>query len=112
MWNFVSKPQLLYHDDGYYIFKFATLMDRDLVMQSRPYTFWNRLFILQNWTIDFEFNPNCLNNISLLVKFPIIRLGYRSFDSLSKLSSVVGRPMYIDKFTTALEHISYARILI
>ncbi|PHU05160.1 hypothetical protein BC332_25982 [Capsicum chinense] len=59
--NFVSKPKVLYHDDCYYIFKFATLVDKDLVLQSRPYRYRNRLMILRNWLIDFEFKPECLH---------------------------------------------------
>ncbi|PHU10941.1 hypothetical protein BC332_17871 [Capsicum chinense] len=66
VWNFVTKPKVLYHGDGYYIFKFATVADRDLVMPSGAYTYRNRPPILKDWTIDFEFNPECLNkNVSL-----------------------------------------------
>lgn len=65
VWNFVTKPKVLYHGYGYYIFKFATVADRDLVMPSGAYTYRNRPPILKDWTIDFEFNPECLNKVPL-----------------------------------------------
>lgn len=91
---------------------FSTLSNRDLLMYSGPYTYRNKPLILQNQTIDFEFNPDCLDKIPLWVKFPSLHFGYWLVDFLSKLASVVGRMMYTDKFMVALEHISYARVLL
>ncbi|KAM3319723.1 hypothetical protein P3S67_006923 [Capsicum chacoense] len=91
---------------------FAMISDRDLVMQSGPYTYRNRLVILRNWEIDFEFNPECLNKLFLWIKFHSLPLGYWSAEALSKLASVVGKPMYTDKYTAAMERISYARVLV
>ncbi|PHU04904.1 hypothetical protein BC332_25726 [Capsicum chinense] len=110
--NFTSKPKVLYHDDGYYIFKFAILADRDLVLQSVPYICRNRPMILRNWSIDFEFKPECLHKVPLRVKFPSLPLGFWSMESLSKLASVVGKLMYTDNFTAEIEQISFARVLV
>ncbi|XP_019225902.1 PREDICTED: uncharacterized protein LOC109207438 [Nicotiana attenuata] len=42
VWNFVTKPKILYHDKGYYIFKFHTVEDRDLVMHTGlPVGYWS-----------------------------------------------------------------------
>ncbi|KAM3395113.1 hypothetical protein P3S68_004118 [Capsicum galapagoense] len=112
VWNFVSKLKVLYHDDGYYIFKFATLVDRDLVLQPGPYTYRNRPLILRNWTLDFEFNPDYLNKVPLWVKFSSLPLGFWLTESLSNLTSVVGKPMYTDKYTTEMERTSYVRVLV
>ncbi|XP_047264095.1 uncharacterized protein LOC124896569 [Capsicum annuum] len=112
VWNFVPKPQILYHDDGYYMFRFNTVEDRDRVMQAGPYTFHNKSFILQHWKIDFDFNPECIRRIPLWVQFPGLPVGYWSTEALSKISSVVGKPLYTDKVTAEMERISYARVLI
>lgn len=45
------------------------------------------------------------------MKLPCLLLGYWSTGSLSKLSSVVGKSMYIDKITADIEIISFARVL-
>ncbi|KAM3305836.1 putative protein isoform X2 [Capsicum chacoense] len=41
-----------------------------------------------------------------------LSVGYWSTKSLSKLASAVGRSLHTDSFTTSMERISYARILI
>ncbi|KAM3233996.1 hypothetical protein P3L10_019355 [Capsicum annuum] len=112
VWIFITKPQILYHNDGYYIFKFMMISDRDLVMQSGPYTYRNRLVILRNWLINFEFNLEYLNKVLLWINFPSLSLGYWSAEALSKLVRVVGRLMYTDKYIIAMERISYARVLV
>ncbi|PHU19828.1 hypothetical protein BC332_10979 [Capsicum chinense] len=112
VWNSVSKPQVLYYDDNYYVFKFASAVDRDLVMQSGPYTYRNRPMILRNWSLDFEFKLECFSKIPLWFKFPSLPLGHLSKKALSKLASFVGKPLYTDKCTAEIERISYARVFI
>ncbi|XP_070045727.1 uncharacterized protein [Nicotiana tomentosiformis] len=112
VWNFVTKPKIQYHDEGYYILKFHTIEDRDLILHASPYTYHNKPFILKNWEIDFYFDPECLSTIPLWVKFSGLLVGYWSPEALSKLASRVGRPLNTDKFTAKLEKISYARVLV
>ncbi|XP_019235016.1 PREDICTED: uncharacterized protein LOC109215406 [Nicotiana attenuata] len=57
VWNFVEKPQILYHDEGYYIFRFQNIEERDLVLQAGTYTYHNKPLILQHWSMDFKFDP-------------------------------------------------------
>ncbi|WMV37186.1 hypothetical protein MTR67_030571 [Solanum verrucosum] len=77
-WKFVKKPQLLMHEEGYYIFRFETVEDCERVMQAGPYTFFNKPFVLQNWSIDFEFNPDCITTIPLWIMLPGLPVGYWS----------------------------------
>ncbi|XP_019230721.1 PREDICTED: uncharacterized protein LOC109211625 [Nicotiana attenuata] len=112
VWNFVAKPKILYHEEGYYIFKFQTIEDRDLVLQSGLYTYHNKPMILRNWEIDFYFDPECLSTIPLWVKFPGLPVGYWSPEALGKLASGIGKPLYTYKTTADMERIYYARVLI
>ncbi|XP_070029902.1 uncharacterized protein [Nicotiana sylvestris] len=112
VWNFVTKSKILYHDEGYYIFKFYTIEDRGIVMHTGPYTYHNKPFILKNREINFYFDPECLSTIPLWVKFPGLPMGYWSPEALSKLASGVRKSLYTDIFTAELEKISYARVLV
>nr|XP_033511710.1 uncharacterized protein LOC117276494 [Nicotiana tomentosiformis] len=112
VWNFVVKPKILYHNEGYYIFQFQSIENRDLVLHVEPYTYHNKPFILQHWKIDFYFNPECLSIIPLWVKFPGLPLAYWSTEALSKLANIVGKPLYTDRVTTEIEKASYARVLV
>ncbi|XP_070021270.1 uncharacterized protein [Nicotiana sylvestris] len=85
VWDFADQPQILYHDEGYFVFRFQNMVDRDLVLHNGPYTYHNKPLILQCWSVDFKFDPSC---------------------------SAVGKPLYTDKFTAELEKISFARVLV
>ncbi|OIT19716.1 hypothetical protein A4A49_59088, partial [Nicotiana attenuata] len=112
VWNFVDTPKILYHDEGYYIFRFDSIDDRDKVMQSGPYFFHNKPFILKNWSLDFVFNPECLNVIPIWVRFPNLPVGFWSTEALRKMASGIGKPMHTDLYTAEMDRISYARVLV
>ncbi|OIT32167.1 PREDICTED: uncharacterized protein LOC109207699 [Nicotiana attenuata] len=112
VWNFVEKPQILYHDEDYYIFRFQNTEERDLVLQAGPYTYHNKPLILQHWSMDFKFDPGCMSVIPLWIKFSGLPLGFCSIEVLSKLASVVGKPLYTDRITAEMEKVSYARVLV
>lgn len=69
--------------------------------------FPNKPFVLQNWDIDFEFNPDCIT-----ITFPGLLVGYWSSEVLSKVASAIGKPLYTDSFTASMARISYARVLV
>lgn len=46
VWDFVDKPQMLYHHNGYYVFRFTNVKDKEAVIQAGPYTYHNKPLIL------------------------------------------------------------------
>ncbi|KAG5616095.1 hypothetical protein H5410_015919 [Solanum commersonii] len=79
-----EKPQILYHYDGYYVFRFDSVADRNEVMRDGPYTYHNKPFVLQNWEASFMFDTKCITTIPLWVNFPRLPVGYLSAEALSK----------------------------
>ncbi|OIT24364.1 hypothetical protein A4A49_51574, partial [Nicotiana attenuata] len=67
VWQFVSTPQVLMHEEGYFVFKFDCDEDRDLVMQNGPYTFNNRPMLLKNWEADFKMSKELMTNVPVWV---------------------------------------------
>ncbi|XP_019256466.1 PREDICTED: uncharacterized protein LOC109234878 [Nicotiana attenuata] len=106
-----DKPQVLYHQEGYYVFRFGKREDKEAIMQAEPYTYHNKPLILQNWERDFHFDPKCITTIPLWIQLPNLSVGYWTADALSKVASAVGMPMYTDRYTAELGKISFARIL-
>lgn len=53
-----------------------------------------------------------MRGIPLWIKFPGLNVGYWSAESLSKLASFVGKPLFTDKFTAQQEKISFPRLLV
>ncbi|XP_070029314.1 uncharacterized protein [Nicotiana sylvestris] len=112
VWDFVNRPQILYHQEGYYVFRFTTVEERDTIMQAGPYSYHNKPFILQNWERVFYFDSKFITTIPLWIHLPSLSAGYWTTDALSKVASVVGLPLYTDKFIADLNKISYARVLV
>jgi hypothetical protein len=53
MWNFVSLPKLYYNEEGYFIIRFSSKMDRDAVLLRGPYTIYRKPMFLHEWTLNF-----------------------------------------------------------
>ncbi|KAK6796235.1 hypothetical protein RDI58_003936 [Solanum bulbocastanum] len=82
--NTVSKPKVYYHNDGYFLVRFANLDDRNEVLYL---------------------GPHMINNTPIIVK--LLESGF-----LSRISSGLGVPLYADECTTKVERISFARVLV
>ncbi|XP_019237787.1 PREDICTED: uncharacterized protein LOC109217944 [Nicotiana attenuata] len=97
VWNFVAKPKVNFHNDGYFVVRFNSTEDRDDVIYSGPHMLNNKPIIVKLWSADFDFNKEVLQTIPV---------------SLSRISSGLGIPLYADACTTQVDRISYARVLI
>lgn len=64
-WNFIAKPKILYHSDGYFVIRMSSQEERDKVPFTDPYTLSNRPIILKASTIGFNFNEEVLKTILL-----------------------------------------------
>ncbi|KAG5626988.1 hypothetical protein H5410_012206 [Solanum commersonii] len=110
--NTVSKPKVYYHNDGYFLVRFANLDDRNEVLYSRPHFLNNRSIIVKVWSPEFNFNKEVLQTVPIWVKYPNLPLSCWSMDSLSRISSRLGEPLYADECSTKVDRISFARVLI
>lgn len=48
VWKFVTKPCIIYHDDGYYQFQLNNIEYQDPVLHFGHYSYHNKPFILRN----------------------------------------------------------------
>ncbi|XP_010693202.1 uncharacterized protein LOC104906181 [Beta vulgaris subsp. vulgaris] len=68
--------------------------------------------IVKPWTPDFSFKEEVLKIIPIWVKLPNLPLNCWSPDSLSRIGSLLGIPLYADESTSKQMRISFARILV
>lgn len=112
-WNQVGKPLVYLHDDGYFIVKFGSVDDKNSVLCSGPYMFYNKKpIVIKPWNPHFHFQHEVLRTVPLWVRFPNLALNCWSVDSLSRIGSLLGVPVCADSCTTRQLRISYARLLI
>ncbi|KAF3665284.1 putative protein DOWNSTREAM OF FLC-like [Capsicum annuum] len=104
-WNYIAKPKVYYHNDGYFLVKFGSAEDRDKVMYEGPHMMDNKPIIIKAWEPEFDLSKKVLQTIPIWVKFPNLSLNCWGMQSLSRIGSGLGVPLYADL-------ISYARVLV
>ncbi|XP_019251250.1 PREDICTED: uncharacterized protein LOC109230181 [Nicotiana attenuata] len=86
--------------------------DAKEILYAGPYSIANRPIILKPWTPDFDFTEEFPTDIPLWVKFPKLPMSCWGMRSLSRIASVLGKPIFADECTTKQTRVSYARMLI
>uniref|UniRef100_A0A6M2EGV6 DUF4283 domain-containing protein n=1 Tax=Populus davidiana TaxID=266767 RepID=A0A6M2EGV6_9ROSI len=100
------------HDSGWLIFNFESEADMTVVLNGGPYYVHGRLLILKTMPDYFDFDTSDMIRMPVWVCFPNLPLQCWSSLCLSKLASVIGKPVHLDSPTTSMSRISYARLLI
>ncbi|OIT35019.1 hypothetical protein A4A49_03017 [Nicotiana attenuata] len=111
-WNSVATPKVLLHGDGYFIFKFESIEDKNMIIQNGPYTFNNRPMILKDWTPDFNIRNESLRLVPIWVIVPGLPIQFWAEENLGRLVSYIEQPLCTDKLTAHYDRVSYARVLI
>ena len=103
---------LIMHDSGWLVFEFLSESAMLDTLGGGPYAVYGRPLILQVMPDFFDFSPPDLTKIPLWVRFPNLPIRCWTPLCLSKLASVIGKPLYCDAPTYAKSKLSYARVLI
>lgn len=88
------------HEQGYFIVKFQSKEDIQEKMLADPYSINYRPLILKQWSPEFDFSKEFPTDIPLWVKLPHLPLNCWGPNSLSRISSTIGKPMLADECTT------------
>lgn len=59
-WSNVRKPNVLFHNDGYFIILMNTCEEKDGVIMNDPYTINNRPIIIRPWKEGVDFGEEIL----------------------------------------------------
>ncbi|MQM14398.1 hypothetical protein Taro_047329 [Colocasia esculenta] len=116
--NFIDKQwkpkgsyDLHLHFGGFFVCVFALEEDMQMVLEG----FWHirgHPFILQRWNRDVKMEKAMLTSIPLWISFPNLLLHLWSHTSLSKMGSVLGKPLFMDKMTASKKRLAFARICV
>ncbi|XP_048502800.1 uncharacterized protein LOC125498608 [Beta vulgaris subsp. vulgaris] len=111
-WSLSLEPTVYKHEAGYFIAKFCSQEDRDSIIYAGPHLFYGKPLIVKQWTASFDFHKEVLKVIPIWVRLPNLPLNCWSDDSLSRIGSLLGVPIYADECTTKIFRVSFARILV
>uniref|UniRef100_M1APX6 Uncharacterized protein n=1 Tax=Solanum tuberosum TaxID=4113 RepID=M1APX6_SOLTU len=81
-------------------------------LQGEIYHFDNKTYIVKAWSPEIEFSKEELMTIPIWIKLHGLDFTYWSEKGLSKIRSLVGKPLLVDKHTEKKLGLSFARLLI
>ena len=92
-------PEVHSRENGYFFFKFGDEDECNRILQSGPWLFDGRLIILKRWTEGIELE----RDLSVPIRLPSLPLKLWSWEVISRIASLVGKPLFMDKATTMAE---------
>ncbi|KAJ6871107.1 hypothetical protein NC652_036702 [Populus alba x Populus x berolinensis] len=106
------EVKLTIHESGWLVYQFKNVDDKLVVLAEGPYSVYGRPLLLQLMSEYFNISTKNMTKVLVWVKFPNLPLKCWSIQGLSKISSVLGKPLQSDKLTATMERLSFARVLI
>ena len=103
---------LTIHESGWLVYRFENEKDKLFVLYGGPYLVYGHPLILRQMTEYFDYSCSVMTHVPIWVKFPNLPLKCWTPRCLSKLASVLGKPIQCDKLTSTKERLSYARVLV
>lgn len=110
--NITGNVEIYYHNDGYFVVKCESGAEKEKLLFEGPYMIASRPVIIKEWRANFCLEDEVLKEVPLWIRLPNLPLHCWSVDSLSRIGSVIGRPLCADECTSHQSRISYARMLV
>lgn len=95
---------------GFFIIKFESEEDCNRILGGGPYFNNKQLMMMKRWSIGDELHKDLLSSVPVWVKLPRLPLECWTEEGISRIASVIGIPIKMDKVTEGLRKIDYARV--
>ncbi|XVE73548.1 hypothetical protein DITRI_Ditri11bG0127300 [Diplodiscus trichospermus] len=95
-----------------FLIQFPNSETRDRVLESSPWHIQNKLIIIRKWELglrSLEFN---MAKLPIWVKLGNILLELFTQKGISYISSALGNPLYMDRFTAGQQRLAFAKVCI
>ncbi|XP_020252366.1 uncharacterized protein LOC109829738 [Asparagus officinalis] len=117
MESFIKKvwkhsPEICLLRAGIFLFKFKSKNDMNDVISNGPWFFGSRPLLLKPWAVNEEIykSDDCI--YPLWIQLPELKLNLWNSKCISKIASIIGKPVATDKLTATKQRLTYARVLV
>ncbi|XP_028555858.1 uncharacterized protein LOC114580959 [Dendrobium catenatum] len=110
LWQLKGSMSLLSLADGFFLLKFSTEEDLEMVLSGGPWFLLGKPFILQRWSPNFKPKRDETALIPIWIKIVDFPLALWTPTGISKISSYVGIPISVDSLTANRTRLTFARI--
>ena len=112
IWKPSCPLEIHSRENGCFLFKFGDEAECERILRNGPWLFDGRHIVLKKWTTHIGLERDLLSSVPIWVCFPSLHLKLWSKSILSRLASVIGTPIQMDKAAASAERLSYARCFI
>ncbi|XP_020255402.1 uncharacterized protein LOC109832461 [Asparagus officinalis] len=112
LWSNFSIPKVSLIKQGLFLFDFQSEKHMKDIFEAGPWFFGSRPLVLKPWSIDTDLDKIQDFSYPLWVQFPNLKLNLWSSTGISKVASLIGKPIATDKLTATRQRLSYARVLL
>lgn len=112
IWKPEGSWEIFSRDNGFFLVKFENHADFDKVLNGGPWFMDSRLIFMKKWDANFQFERDMLDSYPIWVRLNNLHLSLWNARGISKLASLIGKPLDIDDFTRNVKRLKFARVLI
>ncbi|KAI0491987.1 hypothetical protein KFK09_026250 [Dendrobium nobile] len=112
LWTLKGSMTLLSLADGFFLLKFSTEEDLEMVLSSGPWFLLGKPFILQRWSPKFKPKRDESAPIPIWIKIVDFPLALWTPTGISKISSFVGIPISLDSLNANRTRLTFARVCV
>ncbi|RAL48675.1 hypothetical protein DM860_000995 [Cuscuta australis] len=95
---------------GHFVVRFNSIEERDEAVAKAYYVFDNKPLYVRKWLPGSQVNLSDLLDIPIWVQLPELEMRFWSLNTLSKIRSLIGKPLRADKTTVQKSKMNYARL--
>ncbi|PKU79522.1 RNA exonuclease 1 [Dendrobium catenatum] len=112
LWQLKGSMSLLSLADGFFLLKFSTEEDLEMILSGGPWFIRGKPFILQRWSPKFKPKRDEDAPIPVWIKIVDFPLALWTPTSISKISSYIGIPISVDSLTANRSRLTFARVCV
>ncbi|KAJ8419936.1 hypothetical protein Cgig2_015016 [Carnegiea gigantea] len=108
IWAIFEIDKIIQVHKGKLLVRFENLQDKMIVEKRGVYYFDSKPFLVKGWNLEMDLHTESIKTLLIWVQFPDLD----GLERLSKIGSIIGIPIKIDRYTKDRTMIKYARLLI
>ncbi|XP_020687490.1 uncharacterized protein LOC110103218 [Dendrobium catenatum] len=111
-WKLKGSFSFLSLADDFFLLKFTSSEDFDMIWSGGPWFLLGKPFFLQKWNPKFQPKRDEAASIPLWIKILNLPLALWTPSGISKIASYIGIPLYVDSLTAKRTRLTFARVCV
>ncbi|KAI0504298.1 hypothetical protein KFK09_015250 [Dendrobium nobile] len=111
-WMLKGSFSLLSMADGFFLLKFTSVEDMEMVFSGGPWFLLGKPFVLQKWNPKFKPKRDESGLIPIWIKILDLPLALWTPSGISKIASYIGIPISVDSLTARRTRLTFARVCV